>query len=701
MEIATSNSVDQRDDSFLDEEFTEEDVLPFLLQAQDIIAKLESRVVELESDLSTIHRKYEHDRNEWLVGLSQKDQYINHLSSKLQKLEFNSKETIVQLSDLSASNNMDNDLIKSTITLCLSYLRQAQQSETPAAIVFNPPDDQIEDLEEGELERRQAALNEWRRDDTPEHPTADPSWNHEPLNLMDGLDSLSSTSSSHASSDRILPVANVLPSCDTYSPVKSMIDPPVSYAIHDDSNSPFCTNCKQLLSQLDQQIEQKAYLKRDLSSLASALSSEEVIRATVEQDKQALEEDVEDICSALFSSLNQILMDEVTDRDGLVQINRETTGKLSHVLDAWDARDHKLKQVKDLLIQLDSAVHQSANSSCTIARHYSQLEQNMNNNMNGNRQQEDEDGCPIPNSTLNRLPTRSSLNHPLRYSLEEASITHNRRSNRTIRIDGVILTEFQNHLKSLDAPNSSINSTPFLKRVLTEDVEPCLFPPSQSGWWKSPWFKRKLLNAIYRNKCEIQSWHDGQSVLSNTTTTSSSNSVATSPSTSHISSSSHPIGPVPMAPKTKCACCSLLRVCEYRMRLPPVNNNNKQTIQPWLPIDRFCRDRLVAVCDFYSFMSHLKLLNSSSLLNVFKQAMLYRRRMNLARVGSTALFDDDEGDYYLSHSRNSSSSLRRKRQNRESIVLDHSGSGSDSGSVVSISDLQGLEGTMGQIVIVH
>lgn len=34
------------------QEFTEQDVLPFLLQAQDIISKLESRVVELETDLS-------------------------------------------------------------------------------------------------------------------------------------------------------------------------------------------------------------------------------------------------------------------------------------------------------------------------------------------------------------------------------------------------------------------------------------------------------------------------------------------------------------------------------------------------------------------------------------------------------------------------------------------------------------------------
>lgn len=38
--------------SFGADEFSEDDVLPFLLQAQDMIAKLETRVVDLENDLS-------------------------------------------------------------------------------------------------------------------------------------------------------------------------------------------------------------------------------------------------------------------------------------------------------------------------------------------------------------------------------------------------------------------------------------------------------------------------------------------------------------------------------------------------------------------------------------------------------------------------------------------------------------------------
>ena len=51
-EIPIPRRTEEYEASIFDREFTEEDVLPFLLQAQDIISKLESRVVELEKDLS-------------------------------------------------------------------------------------------------------------------------------------------------------------------------------------------------------------------------------------------------------------------------------------------------------------------------------------------------------------------------------------------------------------------------------------------------------------------------------------------------------------------------------------------------------------------------------------------------------------------------------------------------------------------------
>ncbi|KAL7317273.1 hypothetical protein PS15m_003654 [Mucor circinelloides] len=722
--------------SLFEQEFTEQDVLPFLLQAQDIISKLESRVVELEHDLSTIHRKYEHDRGEWLVGLSQKDQYITHLSSKLQKTDFNSKEVIVLLSDLFINNVNMEEQMKSTVTLCLNYLRQTSSSSSSVQQQEPIRDDGIDDLEEGELERRQAAVAEWRLTDNnnniPDRSSTDPVTivnknkacdDEDPVHLIDDELSSSLSTCSSSSDDKHLH--------HHHANNDSSMTLPTTYAINDDQDhTSFCTNCKQLLSQLDSQVERQAYLKRDLSSLASALSEEEDIRSAVEQDKELLEQDVGDITSALFLSLNQILMDEVTDRDGIIQMHRETNGKLSQILDAWDTRDLRLKQMKDLLIELDSVVHQSANASCTISRRYSQQQQQQQQHPHPHQQiKQHKSPVPTPTTSNYRLSSRSAMRLS---SIDSgnSSIHHSRHHDaNTIRIDGFVLAEFQHHLKAvMESSTTVIPSTPFVKRVFSEDVEPCLFFPQSQGWWKSPWFKKKLLDAISKNKCEIQGWHDPNYISNITsTTTSSSLSTNTSPATSHISTSSqHSVNSstVIMPPKTKCACCNILRVCEFKMRLPIASKNStsrpqpqqQPQQQPWLPIDRFCRDRLVAVCGYYSFMSHLKLLASSPLLNTFKQVMHHRRKMTLARVGSVGLFDDINGgiedDDDIINKRSSSCSntstkrqtyqqQRRQRRNRESLVLDHSGSGSDTASVVSVSELQGLEGTFGQIVIVH
>ncbi|KAG1447985.1 hypothetical protein G6F56_009082 [Rhizopus delemar] len=586
-EAIVPQRTEEYETSIFEQEFTEEDVLPFLLQAQDIISKLESRVVELEKDLS--------------------DQYINHLISKVSKVEFNSKETIVLLSEL----NTEDDQINSTIHLCLQYLRQAQNTKE-------------DDLEEGEIERRRAAVAEWSQQHIPEHSSVH---TEEPLDIMDGL---SSCNSSH--------IAYSKPSVYIQS-------------IAPQEHNQCCMNCKQLLAQLDDQIEQKAYLKRDLGSLAAALSEQQDIRFTIEQDKEALELDVGDITTTLFSALNQILMDDVTERDGIVQLNREMSGQLNNVLDSWDTRESRLKQMKESLVQLDSAVHQSSNISPTFARRFSHPH-----------------ASPIPSLiSVSKRP----LSH--RQSLSN--------HNNIIQIDGHLLSEFQHHLKTVAETKTPIPSTAFVKRVFTEDIEPCLFAqPSQQGWWKSGWFKKKLLDAISKNTCEIQYWN-GTCHTSYMSTTTNSSSSLTSSAASHLSYVSS--GPSP--PKTKCVCCNILRVCEFRMNTSPT------TRSPWLPIDRFCRDKIVSVCGYYSFMNNLKML-STTMLNAFKQVMFHRRRMAIARIGSMSLFEDM--DEFLDEKR------QKRLSHRQSLVLDHSGSNSDSGSVVSISELQGLEGAS-QVVIVH
>ncbi|CAG8846352.1 3071_t:CDS:1, partial [Racocetra persica] len=129
-----------------------------------------------------------------------------------------------------------------------------------------------------------------------------------------------------------------------------------------------------------------------------------------------------------------------------------------------------------------------------------------------------------------------------------------------IYIDGIVFEEFQEYVKSLinsAPPTSSTPTHPFMKRCMNEDIQPCLFEGNTG--WKSPFYKRRLLDAIMKNRCEIQTIHS-----------SFSNSVPSSSNTSQICSpidAPSTYDELPSAPKLKCGLCGHLRSCDFRMRI--------------------------------------------------------------------------------------------------------------------------------------
>ncbi|KAF9998838.1 RAB3A interacting protein [Entomortierella chlamydospora] len=211
------------------------------------------------------------------------------------------------------------------------------------------------------------------------------------------------------------------------------------------------------------------------------------------------------------------------------------------------------------------------------------------------------------------------------------------------------------------ALSSTIEMTPFMKRVLAEDIYPCLLidpkpavPVKQNGWMSSlyssksnsssaatstapataislettnnnnnpsstynfnqqtPWLQR-LLKAMERNSCEIEFWETNRKQRRDSTATAS---ILTS----------EPVA-AETAPKATCCLCGIVRPCEFNLR---ISDNEKH------PLDRFCRDRIVAVCDFYTFLAHLRqgLLDYQSDLDLYRKTLWLRQRMGCARIGS-------------------------------------------------------------------
>ncbi|KAF9561546.1 hypothetical protein EC968_005688 [Mortierella alpina] len=214
---------------------------------------------------------------------------------------------------------------------------------------------------------------------------------------------------------------------------------------------------------------------------------------------------------------------------------------------------------------------------------------------------------------------------------------------------------------------------------------PPSFPMSYGSSPQTAWLQR-LLNAMERNACEIELWKPAPSrgtslssvsskqphsrgQVSTGTTTTTTTTTTTSPRNLKTGTG----GPS----KAPCCLCGIVRLCEFRLRIleqedgpPSLSSGNKkkahsrsslyvdstpvsqhpacaapypsayrrvnETLPEYHPLDRFCRDRIVAVCDFYMFLAHLRqgLLDHLSSLELFRRAVTLRQRMACARIGS-------------------------------------------------------------------
>ncbi|KAG9062950.1 hypothetical protein KI688_004550 [Linnemannia hyalina] len=238
----------------------------------------------------------------------------------------------------------------------------------------------------------------------------------------------------------------------------------------------------------------------------------------------------------------------------------------------------------------------------------------------------------------------------------------------------------------------------YMRKVLAEDIYPCLLinhngrspttaatvAKRQSSGWMSAFLSssstlssasspplrhginnntnsnvqglwvQRLLKAMEANACEIEAWKHSPpppppvTATGNTTTNAGSMLVVNRTTTA-------------AAPKTACCLCGSIRSCEFRLRLldssfsssstsssssssAPNSSTIPSSTQPpqqqqYHALDRFCRERIVAVCDFFMFLAHLRqgLLNQPTSLELFRRALGLRQRMAYARIGSMDL----------------------------------------------------------------
>ncbi|XP_002733026.1 guanine nucleotide exchange factor for Rab-3A-like [Saccoglossus kowalevskii] len=146
-------------------------------------------------------------------------------------------------------------------------------------------------------------------------------------------------------------------------------------------------------------------------------------------------------------------------------------------------------------------------------------------------------------------------------------------------IDPMLYQEFIAFKRATHADN---HESVFIKRVLQEDIEPCLH-------FANAELCSALLNCIEKNILCIEP----------------------------IMTSSYP---------KKCALTGTQKVCKYRFRLGETDK--------WYNISAACRDRITAVCDFYTYLRYIKQgLVKADEKDMYWEVIRLRSDMSLVKLG--------------------------------------------------------------------
>lgn len=417
-------------------------------------------------------------------------------------------------------------------------------------------------------------------------------------------------------------------------------------------------SAQSLATDLGCMIDERVYLKQHIQDLNRLRLQSQELSQRAEKEYQRLVAEMIGFSKRLLESLGGLTLAQAS-LEGTSELTIAALRKSEHQHRPQQLQ-HRLsgQQLAESVQQMDSAIRIMKNVTGTCM---DMVEKTRISDLQ-NSLQSAASIAVIGSHSTPLLPTPQRLEHPV---VSLSTSEHRQEQNvRRMAVDDISLQEFENHITILRR-HCPVNKTlmqsasvctidsPYMRQVLIQDIQPCLLMNQGQTYFGKPgwigamlhakstigpaihrkfgntvhWY-RKLLSAIERNECEIECW----------TASSLSGGYPSVPRTGQ---------PKPATQHMRCCLCGLDRTCEYRLwltdqsdkkvavedvvRSRPQTDSRGQSF----PLDRFCRGRVVAVCDFFMFMAHLRqgLLDQQSLLELYRRSLVLRHRMASARIG--------------------------------------------------------------------
>ncbi|ORZ01369.1 hypothetical protein BCR43DRAFT_486822 [Syncephalastrum racemosum] len=364
-------------------------------------------------------------------------------------------------------------------------------------------------------------------------------------------------------------------------------------------------------SRLASKDEEFRALKSDMEMLNDKYVDEIERVAEIQHSKDMVESELEDLSRRLFEEANGMVANEKREKHNLEVAQKHLEKQLQETREQLAAEQ---MQLKELRLKMEEMADENSQPQ---QQHHHQHHTHHSSTMLDHPENGSDDVDPACAAQAD--PEQRAARDLAAFFPERASpglVPHD-------WMDPMMLAEFEEFVKaSPSMPLRKLHSLSFLKNIQNEDVDPCLRFGANPRL--SP---RKVGEAIVMNTCFIEDTPPGFAEEQSQRSADSPLRISSSKALiwERISNGGNPLNNA-----GACQACGRQDQPElpYRFRTSYFDD--------WACIDRYCRDRLVAVCEFYVFIRNVRqgYYDSRTVPDLYQEATRLRLQMFYARLGA-------------------------------------------------------------------
>ncbi|KAJ2805174.1 hypothetical protein H4R20_002198 [Coemansia guatemalensis] len=384
------------------------------------------------------------------------------------------------------------------------------------------------------------------------------------------------------------------------------------------------TRVSEQAKKIDQQRDSIAGLKNDLSAMNDKFVDQVNMTAEIAHSRELVEAELEDLTQKLFTEANAMVAAEKKARADAEKTATHLRNVIADLETRLSGETMQSQELKERIEKMSAEYDDLLLKRTMVSSRRGSIGSHMSDMAGG-----DSASLRRECSIVSSGPMAGSHGDAFRLAVHSAAIIAGTKAHPIspggsshIRLDDQLVAEFKDfavHTQSQRYTNYM--NLPYMKSVVSADVEPCLrFGPQPRI------SSRNVLDSIASNRIQIEEMTPQIAAemrrLQQTSDRSNANR--------HALLWERLSGTVASNPYGCQACGRECNKCTYRFRM------GYRPDSEWIQIDTICRDRLVAVCEFYGFVRYLRqgIFSSRSTMELYMETIRLRLSMFYASIGA-------------------------------------------------------------------